>query len=149
MENSRSSLCFGMESWDIEISNAPLYRRAWVLQELLFSPRILHVGGTQHYWECREQKACETFPRGRPGDLSDTLTATSGKSLPDRSQMVPPAELYFRWEEIVGHYTDASLTCGTDRLIAISGIAKEMRHLLADEYLAGLWRSDILSQLGK
>jgi hypothetical protein len=39
------------------------------------------------------------------------------------------------------------LTKEEDKLIAFSAIAKKMRHLLKDEYLAGLWRRHLPYQL--
>jgi serine/threonine protein kinase len=40
--------------------------RAWALQERFLSPRHLHLGEQQMYWECNALKASETFPRGLP-----------------------------------------------------------------------------------
>ena len=38
---------------------APLLRRAWVLQERLLSPRIMHFCSDELVWECREGMDCE------------------------------------------------------------------------------------------
>lgn len=48
---------YGMHRSDLKISafdgpNAPLLSRAWVVQELLLAPRVLHVCSTQLFWEC-------------------------------------------------------------------------------------------------
>ena len=51
------------------------------------------------------------------------------------------------WTTIVEVYTRGRLTFSGDKLIAVSGIAKEMRLLMNDEYFAGLWRRDMVSQL--
>lgn len=40
-------------------------------------------------------------------------------------------------------YSEAALTFASDKLPAISGIAREIQHKLQDKYLAGLWLSDI------
>ena len=46
-------------------SNNQLFRRAWVLQERLLSPRMLHFHRRQLYWECNEiDLANENFPLG-------------------------------------------------------------------------------------
>jgi hypothetical protein len=37
----------------------PLLQRAWVIQERLQSPRILHFGRHELMWECMEATACE------------------------------------------------------------------------------------------
>ena len=50
--------------WTRDITCAPLNRRAWVLQERLLSPRILHFSKRQLFWECLEATFCEVFPEG-------------------------------------------------------------------------------------
>lgn len=40
--------------WNLNIENTPLNSRAWVLQEQLLSPKILHCGKNQLLWECQE-----------------------------------------------------------------------------------------------
>jgi hypothetical protein len=39
------------------------------------------------------------------------------------------------------------LTKEDDRLIALSGVAQQLQLHLDDEYLAGLWRKDLLNEL--
>jgi Heterokaryon incompatibility protein (HET) len=46
------------------VDNAPLNRRGWVVQERSLSPRTLHFGSNQLYWECAQKIACEVFPQG-------------------------------------------------------------------------------------
>jgi len=40
-------------------------------------------------------------------------------------------------------YTRCNLTKSEDKLVAMSGLAKRVQSLLCDEYLAGLWRSNL------
>jgi hypothetical protein len=40
--------------WESGINNAPLLKRAWVLQERTLAPRIIHFGQRQLFWECHE-----------------------------------------------------------------------------------------------
>ncbi|KAE8445555.1 hypothetical protein EG329_013319 [Mollisiaceae sp. DMI_Dod_QoI] len=47
---------------------------------------------------------------------------------------------YDLWSNIVLAYTRCDLTVGSDKLVALSGVAQMMRRMLKDEYLAGLWR---------
>lgn len=49
--------------------------RAWALQERFLSPRHLHLGEQQMYWECNALKASETFPRGLPPLLWEKVHA--------------------------------------------------------------------------
>lgn len=52
--------------WREEIEEAPLNQRAWVVQERLLAPKILHFSSQQVYWECRTFRANETLPNGLP-----------------------------------------------------------------------------------
>ena len=54
--------CVDEETLEREVDEAPLNARGWVLQEQALSPRILHFGAREQYWECRELTAPETFP---------------------------------------------------------------------------------------
>ncbi|KAF5565569.1 hypothetical protein FNAPI_1613 [Fusarium napiforme] len=51
------------------------------------------------------------------------------------------------WGDLVSIYANCALTNESDRLIAISGIAKTFQEATKDEYLAGLWRKVIHSDL--
>ncbi|USP81985.1 hypothetical protein yc1106_09259 [Curvularia clavata] len=55
--------------WARKLTDEPLNRRAWVLQERILSSRVLHFGHEQLFWECRESSACETFHLGLPNAL--------------------------------------------------------------------------------
>ena len=48
------------------LTGAPLNQRGWVLQERLLSPRTLHFGATQLFYECRAGTVCERFPVSFP-----------------------------------------------------------------------------------
>src|SRR3569833_2524102 len=47
------------------------------------------------------------------------------------------------WTRFVEGFGRCSITMPHDRLIAIAGVAKSLQPILHDEYLAGLWKSDI------
>ena len=66
--------------FDRELMNAPLHHRAWVLQERILAPRILHFGSKQLFWECKRGLMCERFPRGVP-DVLRKLSVNTFKSL--------------------------------------------------------------------
>jgi hypothetical protein len=53
-------------------------------------------------------------------------------------------EPIFVWDQIVEYYSKRQLTNGEDKLVAVSALAKEMRLILNDEYLAGIWRKTLL-----
>ena len=54
-----------------------------------------------------------------------------------------------RWHELVASYTGLHLTYANDRLPAIAAIVeREMRLRPGDTYIAGMWRSSLLTDLG-
>ncbi|KAI1373436.1 hypothetical protein F4677DRAFT_223159 [Hypoxylon crocopeplum] len=57
--------------------------------------------------------------------------------------------IYQGWVELVREYSDYALSHRTDKLIAISGIASRIQDVLEDmdDYVAGLWRSQLPWQL--
>jgi hypothetical protein len=57
------------------------------------------------------------------------------------------SEKNFLWEVCVEKYSKASLTYETDKLVAISGIARAMQGVIGDRYVAGMWQSQLPSQL--
>lgn len=129
--------------WQDNIVNAPLNQRAWVVQERLLSPRILHFGRDQIAWECRELEACETFPIGLPAMLGIFGDIYSKSLLEERGE--DPIAL--TWERIVEVYTQGLLTEESDKCIALSGIVDALQSLTADTYYAGLWASRLVQHL--
>jgi hypothetical protein len=128
---------------DHESRNDYLKYRGWAFQELLLSPRVLHLTSTAMAFECDTRT---TLERG-PG--SDSLFGYD----PGRKRLVYKAaqstrtKFYDRWLRIVQSYSQLALTYDTDRLPALSGIACFVASQTNDEYIAGLWRKDIVAGL--
>jgi hypothetical protein len=133
--------------WRENVDQAPLSQRGWVLQERLLSPRVLHFSADQVLWECRENYACETFSDSIPlmlrgvGFLTDVYLRDFVPRKPAASygQYGEYMETEL-WSKIVETYSKADLTFRKDKLIALSGITREIQHLLKSTYAAGLWR---------
>ncbi|CAG8954245.1 hypothetical protein HYFRA_00005865 [Hymenoscyphus fraxineus] len=132
---------FEQYTWDNEVERAPLSQRGWVLQERLLAPRTLHFGDTQIFWECRELHACEIQPHG-----SEALYRSDPYLLVASLIKGGFSDIDF-WENTVKRYSQTSLTKESDKLPAISGIAKLVQSHTNDRYLCGLWRKDIEKQL--
>ncbi|KAI9148809.1 heterokaryon incompatibility protein [Paramyrothecium foliicola] len=56
-------------------------------------------------------------------------------------------EGYYLWSQVLEKYTVTRLTKGSDKLVAISGLVKHFQTFLKDEFVSGLWRSILPSQL--
>ena len=54
---------------------------------------------------------------------------------------------YELWTRIITAYTSSSLTKAQDKLIAISRIANYMANIIQNNYVAGMWRRFLPSQL--
>ncbi|KAF2681945.1 HET-domain-containing protein [Lentithecium fluviatile CBS 122367] len=118
----------------------PLLKRAWVLQERLLSPRVLHFAGYEMIWECRENYDCEcgsTFPAiefARP--WVPTMRNGTFPEPPEGS-----------WERVVENFSRMSLTYPSDVFPALSGLAKTFATAFGDVYVAGLWKKHIVRGL--
>ena len=138
-----------------EIEECPLSRRAWALQERLLSPHIVHFGRNQLFWECNELRAGETFPQGldtwlkmKPSVACDLIKMKQLPSSIKGSTLIWERRIiYLDWEVVVRNHTAADLTHRTDRLLALSAIAKWYAVWIGDEFVAGLWQNDLLRQL--
>lgn len=147
--------------WARSIEDAPVNRRAWVLQERLLAPRVLHFGFHQIAWECRHLEATESLPYGtsnlevKDGVVVETtrLKSSLAQDYVPRS-LVPDAEhlawqAHECWKRIIERYSTTSITKESDRLIALAGIAQMSSRQIGSKvlYVAGLWEKWLASQL--
>ena len=133
----------GNRHWCSEINGAPLNNRGWVLQERMLSPRTLHYA-SQLFWECRKLEACELFPSEMSGELcggGDPCLKRDAHPLSLKRWSSNKSSL--SWNNVIQSFAQCELTRASDRLVSISGIAKELRTIWRDDYLAGLWRRDL------
>ncbi|KAK3369591.1 heterokaryon incompatibility protein-domain-containing protein [Lasiosphaeria ovina] len=145
--------------------------RAWCYQEMALSPRVLVYGREMLGWLCdsgtdvehgdvREYDANEDDDD--PPLLAPRLNFNFLPARPNPLDDIPPSiasldhYLYTKnkeersldtWAATVTAFTKRNLTHDSDRLPALSGIAREL-HLRGtdDEYLAGLWRRDLFER---
>ena len=141
-----------------EVSDSPLLRQAWV-QERLLSPRVVHFGAHQIFWECNTLKACELYPSGllKEGDLepapkskeiiSGSRHPQSWASEEDWNDIGSCPQILRSWDVIVEAYTLGHLTFESDKLVAISGLQIIHPARIKAPYLAGLWGVHLPRQL--
>ena len=138
--------------WDNQVTQKALNRRAWVIQERILAPRILHFNRSQLLWECCELCACETFPDGispsrlQPECLNLTAQISSLQHESDEEQL-PNWKLESLWRALLPLYTACDLTISSDKLLAISGVAKYLGAAFRADYCAGLWKYRFTHQL--
>jgi hypothetical protein len=146
-----------------DITLSPLAQRAWVYQERLLSQRIIHFGSRQILWECNQLEACETFPKGVPKPLQKRFKALTqvdayGK-IANRIEVGPlsaeeilgspemDGSMEDVWRSIQMGYNDKNLTFHTDKVIALSGLMREVQRISHDTFIAGLWKRKFLEGL--
>lgn len=78
-----------------------------------------------------------TRRRDRQFFLQGLLASAEGRSL----------TYYDQWREIIVKYTSRHLTVQADVLPALSGLADEFARVTGDQYVAGMWRGDLIRSL--
>lgn len=125
--------------------------RAWTMQELLLSPRILWFGSAEIGWSCWSATACECQPRLTFEYLHIDELNPQSKLLKISSSWKQIGKPYTDWGktwcDLVEQYTSRRLTVATDRLPAMSGLAAAVGNHLPSGYLAGIWQSRLSSQM--
>lgn len=126
------------ETYAFATVRSHLATRAWAMQEKLLSPRTLHCGNRGLFWECREMMASEFLPApndNKTWDVRQPLVCRQATSLAHS------------WEQTVAKYSGCNLTRSTDKLVALSGVARAVHNETQDEYVVGMWRQDLEYQL--
>ncbi|KAE9365035.1 HET-domain-containing protein [Stipitochalara longipes BDJ] len=110
-------------STSVSIPAQPINTRGWILQESVLSPRLLVYGSHQLEWSCRTASKTDGGHPSHPHLVGD-----------------PKWNVLITWKQLITNYTERDLSCPTDKLIAISAIARQANATLEDDYLAGMWR---------
>lgn len=147
-------------TWHLNLDRAsPLNQRGWTFQERLLSRRLLHFGHLGIAWECDTHCASEFCQGGYPADddlyvedrpSKPTCNVVTGAATEDSSsRMSDVAQAWDAWITFVEAYLQRTLTFASDRLVAISAVAKAMQPQLGKDasYHAGLWESTLLAEL--
>lgn len=160
-----SFCCVPNDPWVAAIRESPWSGRAWTFQERLLSARTVYFAEDQLYWECGELCASEIYPLGGPFDPGLRMKSFRHPStLPDGIQKSPSGRIKDQyallksmggvsvsspgflqvWGTIVENYSKGRLTYPRDRLVAISGVAKQLSdHETEQDYFLGLWRQHL------
>jgi hypothetical protein len=137
---------FARRKFEHDAYSLPLLKRGWVYQERILSRRIIYFAGEETVWECNQTVTCECggddiedkFERIRISDEGED------RVIGPIHQHPKPMRL---WYQIVHDYTALSLTHRSDALPALSGIAKVFAAKIQDEYVAGMWRGTLVTNL--
>ena len=129
---------------------SPLNKRAWVMQERLLAPRVVHFMPEQVIWECVSGYRSESFNPVRVfHDAVWKDLMTQDRPTYDYTD-TPDSSFRRSWLRLVERYSNMNMTEASDKLVAISGLAKRMDQMskgILGKYAAGLWNSCIAAQL--
>ncbi|KAH6621747.1 heterokaryon incompatibility protein-domain-containing protein [Boeremia exigua] len=123
----------------------PLLSRAWAFQEGQLSPRTLRFSCYGIVWDCRTTRL-----EHEERKLGSSLGTDAINLLPFffSADYRSSTDLETAWHNTITQYSRLNLTHRIDRLPAISAMAQRMAKLRpTDTYLAGMWRSTLLSDL--
>jgi hypothetical protein len=131
----------------------PLLRRAWVFQEQILSPRIIHYASGELYFECKSQVACECRGKSlrslttqwetRWRKAHEVLLEAQQPTSTDRERLRRSSRHFEAYRALIETYTELDITNDLDRLPALSGVTFGRQDL----YLAGMWGSILLESL--
>ncbi|KAL0937531.1 uncharacterized protein CTRU02_207262 [Colletotrichum truncatum] len=124
-------------------TSAPINQRAWTMQELYLSRRIIHMTDASAAWECYTHKGVEFSPAD---DASDMFPYSEIKEI-FRSEPDDAEIMYEAWHAFVTEYSSKSMTKQDDILVAVSSLAEIVSKRTQDDYLAGLWRANLVNDL--
>ncbi|KAM0351006.1 hypothetical protein ACHAPU_002784 [Fusarium lateritium] len=140
----------------VTLPNEPLSHRGWVLQERVLARRTLLYTSQQTCFECDKGIIGED---GLALDLrlialNNILGEDVESAIKHQDNTHSPyrrpgqtEEVLVMWYELLWEYGERKLSHSSDKLPAISGLARIYANLLNDEYVAGLWRSHLLEGL--
>ncbi|KXT08751.1 hypothetical protein AC579_6427 [Pseudocercospora musae] len=132
-----------------ETTETTLFERGWCFQEWMLSPRKLYFGSSQLFWECSRGCLSEdglwTYQQHHRGLTQALMSYVEGlgpinKKLKSWSMAM---NMLWYYDSVSQSYSDRKLTNQSDRLIAISGLAKMMQIAVPSKYLAGIWEHSL------
>jgi hypothetical protein len=122
----------------------PTLRRAWCFQERMLTTRIIHYTAAELIWEYKTKIDCECGICNFSGNtlkqsLDNCLSKTAAVEYPEFTASRATASKM--WWTLVVEYSRCDLTVISDRLPAISGLARLFPQL--GEYWAGMWSKEL------
>jgi hypothetical protein len=136
-----------------QIFKTELNTRGWTFQERLLAPRTLHYSPAELAWECGTQLCFESslapLILARIEDAYKTQFFGNTKSNVQGAKGERMDNTYrsTQWDSMVSSFTHRKLSYESDRLPAISGLAKLLKIGPDDEYVCGLWRNTLAREL--
>ncbi|EAA35399.3 HET-domain-containing protein [Neurospora crassa] len=139
-------LAFGV----FDLRKDPIFKRAWTYQEYVLSPHILSYRTHHLEWKCRTHTELVGTPEFELPITKTSMTSEKIDGCEKGQQKVLMTNLStYRlssstsWNDVVQEYTTRAASLASDKLRALSAVARVYRFETGKEYLAGLWKEDI------
>lgn len=132
----------------IEFPDEPLSRRGWALQERVLAKRVIHYNARQVYFECDQGIFAEdgSYQKQRYCTLVDRLSPFGEPPASSEALSNYKVDLSL-WHSLVWTSGRRKLSKPTDKLPAMSGLARLFHRRLGGQYVAGLWSKAMMEGL--
>ncbi|KAL1836744.1 hypothetical protein VTJ49DRAFT_4719 [Mycothermus thermophilus] len=139
-----------------------LNSRAWTLQEMLLSPRVLFYTAEEPLWLCQADRANDGdgdaatrvpyCPRGAetvwPSPYCHETNASEREEWLEILRLAADGGLFWEtWEKLVESYTMRDMTFPTDRLRAMQALIDAVQHASGHRCLHGHWEPWLIQLL--
>ena len=131
----------------------PLLTRAWVYQERLLAPRVIHFGPAELVFECRQDTLCECGSARRRAFMGSHGVGVPSLAFGTSTPVKDALDGTETWRSMAEEYAELALTFQADKLPAFSGLAQfvQARALQGSvplgRYLAGIWERSLVKDL--
>lgn len=149
---NHGTLCLRMlEDYQYNAQYEAINTRGWTFEERILSRRRLLYSTKQLRWQCGKAQhsnagaAEERFNEVAMKPMSEILrpAKAAGAKRPED----PLSHMGKQWSVVINEYTDRNLTMPGDKLLAVGGLATEFNHAFGDQYIAGMWKSQLFKSL--
>jgi hypothetical protein len=131
----------------LAFENAPLFKRAWVFQERMLSPRNLFLGEVLS-WQCNELSTSEITEGVGEEYTNPKALLPLEPSAYVMTGVAPPDDSVSRfWTFLMAKYPASDISLASDRPIAVRGIMKYLEDLTGYENIYGLWTRFLASEM--
>jgi hypothetical protein len=127
---------------DMALATEPLGSRAWVLSERMLSPRTLHFGAGEMFWECPGYNlASESCPEGFCPFPRNYIYANF-------ELLNHPTDKIEDWIKVLNSYSILSLTMpASDKLVALAGVGRLYEKHTKNTLVAGIIKDTLPQSL--
>jgi len=129
------------------ISSSRWVTRGWTFQEERLSRRILLYGENKFFLDCRTLERAEDSTRHSLRPDWVTSIAEGPFEEDEISQSDEVGGRWNHWQTLCTHYAHRKVRFPEDKLPAISGMASKIAKKVQSEYLAGLWKNNLVHDL--